>query len=371
MKKTSFLICISLSLLVLSVLSCLKKDADETSVHLPSVEPLPPEVVVSSVKRGPIYKTYTSIGTVTPKDSSRIFPKVGGRISKVCVEEGHIVNKGDLLMQIDAFDYTRAVENATALKNQAASNLEKAKRDFSRIEKLYADKAVPKKNLQDMKTALDLAVYAYDQAAVSLKKAVDDFGECGVRAPISGMVTAKLVNPGELIGPQTMAFKIMQMETVEVEVDLPEEAFGNLSLGNKGFISFDAVPDKSVTGTITKIHPTIDPVSRTVKITLSIDNPNLLIRSGMTARTRIVQTAEQDALYAARAALIPVEDRYIAYRVQSGRVERILLDVGIIGDDVFEIKNGAVENDLFVVRGVTGLRNGMKVKIVHQDTVER
>ncbi len=361
MKKFILVICL---LPCLFFSGCLEKKTDEKTPAPPGAEHSPPEVVVSSVKRGSIYKTYTSVGTVIPKDSSRIFPKVAGRISEVFVEEGDLVSKGQRLMQIDTFDYTRAVENATAVVNQARSNLEKAKRDFDRMEKLYSDKAVPKQNLQDMKTALELANYAYDQAVTALKKAKDDLEECSVKAPISGMVTTKTVNPGELTGPQVMAFVIMQMKTIEVEVDLPEEAFGYVVEGKTGFVSFDAIPDKMMDGKITKIYPTIDPVSRTVKVTLSIENPDLQIRAGMTARTRIVQMARKNGLYAPKAALIPVEDRYIVYKVVSGKVEKTMVDVGIIGDDVFEVKNGVVEDDLLVIRGVTGLRNNMKVKVV-------
>lgn len=351
-------------LICLFFTACQKKEAVEKTMAVKTVEHTPAEVVVEAVKQGPIHKTFSSVGTVTPKDSSRIFPKVSGRISEVFVEEGILVSKGQRLMQIDTFDYSRAVENATAIMNQAKSNLEKARRDFLRIETLYTDKAVPKQTLQDMKTGLDLAKFAFDQAVTALKKAKDDLEECSVKAPISGMVTTKMVNPGELTGPQVMAFVIMQMGTVEVEVDLPEEAFGYIVEGKTGFISFDAIPDKTGEGKITKIYPTIDPISRTVKVTLSIDNPELNIRSGMTARARIIQTARQDVLYGPKAALISMEDQYQVYRVISGKVEKTTVDVGIIGDDVFEVRNGLAKDDLLVVRGITGLRNGMTVKVV-------
>ena len=351
-------------LLLFSCSACRKNETNENAKTVKIVEHAPPEVVVAAVEKGPLYKTYTSVGTVTPRDSSRIYPKVSGRISSVLVEEGNLVFKGQQLMQIDTFDYIRAVENATALRSQAKSNFDKAKRDYSRIEKLYKDNAVPKQNLQDMKTALDLAGYSYDQAATALKKAKDDLEECSVKAPISGMITTKMVNPGELTGSQMMAFMIMQMKTIEVEVDLPEEAFGYVAKGKIGYVSFDAIPDTRLEGKITKIYPTIDPLSRTIKVVISIDNPNLKIRSGMTARTRIVEKARSDALYGPKTALIPLEDQYVVYKIESGKAERTTVKVGIIGDEFFEIKEGLLLGDKLVVRGVTGLRNGMKVNVV-------
>jgi RND family efflux transporter MFP subunit len=354
-------------LISISCLACLDKESDNKAGKTKTVrilEHAPAEVVVSEVKTGPIYKIYTSVGNVTPKDTSRIFPKVGGKISEVFVEEGDLVKKGQLLLQIDTFDYTRVVENATAVMNQAGSNLDKANRDYDRIEKLYSDKAVSKQQLQDMKTALDLARFAYDQALTALKKANDDLKECGVRAPIDGMVTTKMVNPGELTSPQAMVFVIMQMGTVEIEVNLPEEAFGYVREGENAFASFDAIPDTAMKGVITKMYPTIDPLSRTIKIVITVDNPNLEIRSGMTARTKIIEIARENSIFAPKAALIPVEDQYICYRINSGKVEKTTVDVGIIGDEVFEVKKGLALGDKVVVQGVTGLRDGMSVKVV-------
>ena len=209
-----------------------------------------------------------------------------------------------------------------------------------------------------------MAEFTHDQAANALKKVKDDIAECSVKAPISGMITNKYVNPGELVSPQVLAFVIMQMGMVEVEVNLPEEAFGYISTGNKSFATFDAIPNANIEGVITKIHPTIDPLSRTMKITITINNPDLKIRTGMTARTKIVQKAKENALFIPRTALIHEEDHYVAYRVNSEKVEKLTISTGIIGDDVAEIKSGVEKGDQLVVKGITGLKNGMKIKIV-------
>jgi membrane fusion protein, multidrug efflux system len=181
-------------------------------------------------------------------------------------------------------------------------------------------------------------------------------------------LTTKMVNPGELTGPQAMAFVIMQMGTVEIEVNLPEEAFGYVRKGEDALTSFDAIPGASMKGVITKVYPTIDPVSRTIKIVISVDNPNLEIRSGMTARAKIIEIASKNSIFAPKEALVPVEDEYISYRINSGKIEKVTVDVGIIGDDVFEVKKGLNAGDKVVVQGITGLRNGMRVKVVSRNS---
>jgi len=344
----------------------------------PSPEAPPPEatseavarVTVTPVRQGPVYRAYTAVGTLAPWDLARITPKVTGRIDSIAVDEGDRVEQGELLMQIDRFDYERVVENAVALRNQARVSREKAMRDFSRIDRLYRDQTVSEQRHRDMKTAFDLAAYAHDQAVVALKKAERDLRECRVIAPISGVITGKHANEGELTGPQVLAFVIMQMDKVKVEVDLPEDAYGYVKTGNLCRITVDAIPDERFEGTIAMIHPTIDPVSRTVKITISLKNPEVILRSGMTARAKVIQRARENSLYAPEKAFVTGEEGYFVYRLVAGRVQRVPVDSGVHGDGVLEITSGLSAGDQVVIEGLTGLRDGMAVKAKPTETVD-
>lgn len=353
---------LSLILVFLSVFSlqCSKDESEERAVPV-TVSRAVTQVAVAVLKKGPVFRAYVAVGTVAPWDFARITPKVTGRIDRILVEEGGPVEKGALLMMIDDFDYTRIVENATALRNQARVNREKSGRDFARIDRLFKDQTVSEQRYHDMRTAFDLAGYAYDQAAVALKKAERDLRDCQVTAPISGILTAKHVNEGELTGPQVVAFVSMQMDKVKVEVDLPEDAYGYVKTGNSCAVTVDAIPDNRFKGTIAMIHPTIDPASRTVKVTIRLDNPELRLRSGMTARAKVIQKARDHVLYAPKAAFVTGEDGYFVYRLVEDRVHRVPVEVGVQGDGVFEVTGGLSAGDQVVVQGLVGLRDNMAV----------
>ncbi|TFG91403.1 MAG: efflux RND transporter periplasmic adaptor subunit [Syntrophobacterales bacterium] len=357
-----YLIMISFSLLPVS---CMKGDEtpSEKSLHL---SPITPEVIVQEIVRGPIYKTYTSLGTVAASDFARITPKVAGRIKTIRVEEGDRVERGELLMLIDPFDYEQALQNTAAIKNQAKVNLERLKRDLARMESLYQQKSVSQQTFQDTESAQDLSLYAYDQAVVSHEIAKRNLEECSVSAPISGIVTQKGVNIGELTSPTQLAFVIMNMDTVKVEVDLPEEIFSSIHEGGQAIITLDAIPDKTFTGKITKIYPTIDPMSRTFKVTLTLTNPALLLRSGMTARSKVIQKSREAALCAPKSSLVQGEQGYLIYIINADTVKKSPVKVGMEGDSVIEIIEGVSEGDLVVTTGLAGLRDGMGVRISEQ-----
>jgi membrane fusion protein (multidrug efflux system) len=349
------------------LLSCGNKEETQSSQEQ-QIVPIIPEVFVQEVFRGPIYKTYTAVGNVAASDVSRITPEVSGRIMTINVDEGDRVNKGDLLMLIDNFHYQETVANTLAVKNQARLNLERANRDLARMKVLFQQKSISEQTYQDAVTTRDLAGYQQDQAAVSFEIARKNLKDCSVAAPISGIVTQVFVNEGEVASPAQLAFVIMKMDTVKVEVDLPEEIFSSIILGNKGIITLDALPDKFFTGEITKIYPTIDPLSRTFKVTITLKNPDLELRSGMTARSKVVQIAREDALSITKTALVQGEEGYFAYRVNTDTVVKSKVVLGIEGDDVFEILDGLNHGDKVVIRGLAGLRDGMKVKTPEQET---
>jgi membrane fusion protein (multidrug efflux system) len=348
------------------LLSCGSKEETQSSQEQ-QITPITPVVFVQDVARGTIYKTYTAVGNVAACDESRITPEVSGRIMSINVDEGDRVIKGDLLMLIDTFHYEETVANTLAVKNQARVNLERATRDLDRMKALFQQKSVSEQTYQDTVSARDLARYQHDQAAVSLEIARRNLKDCSVTAPISGIVTQKFVNEGEVASPAQLAFVIMKMDTVKVEVDLPEEVFGSIKRGNKGVVTLDALHDKSFTGEITKIYPTIDPVSRTFKVTIILKNPNLELRSGMTARSKVVQMARDDALSLPKTAIVLGEEGYFTYMVNTDTIKKVQIFLGIEGDDAFEVLDGLAHGDKVVVRGLAGLRDGMRVKTAEQE----
>ncbi len=365
-----FIPCLTVIIFSLILISCMKAGEDQ-SENAPALSPITPEVVVHEIVRGPIYKTYTSVGNVAASDVARITPKVSGRIKTIRVEEGDRVGKGELLMLIDPFDYEKALQNTAAIKNQAKVSLERSERDLARMESLYEQKSVSQQTFQDTLSARDLARYEYDRATVSHETARRNLEECSVSAPISGIVTQKGVNVGELTNPGQLAFVIMNMDTVKVEVDLPEEVYSSVHEQREGIITLDAIPEKTFTGTITKIYPTIDPSSRTFRVTITLTNPDLLLRSGMTARSKVMQKTRESALCAPKSSLVQGEQGYIIYTVNTDTVKKTPVKIGIEGDSVFEIIEGVSEGDKVVTKGLAGLRDGMGVKIREQISPSR
>jgi len=354
-------------LICLIVLSCTDRQESQTLKNTQTQSRSQNvEVIVHEVQKGPVYKTYTAVGSVSPSDLARITPKVAGRIKEIYVEEGDNIAKGKLLMLIDTFDYERSLENTSSVAKQAKATLARANRDLLRTQALYKNKAISEQSCQDAMTSRDLAQHRYDQALIAETIATRNLKECRVSAPISGVITEKLINKGEITGPQQLSFVIMQMDKVKVEVDLPEEIYGFMKEGNGSIIELDAIPTETFNGTITKIYPTIDRLSRSFKVTITIDNPGLKIRSGMTARSKVIQKALDSATSIPKSALMQGDEGYYVFVAADDKVRRVQVETGIEGDSLYEATKGVSEGDLVVITGLAGLKDGMKVSISRQ-----
>jgi len=320
-------------------------------------------VGVEEIRVGSVHKGYTAVGSIAPEDKARIMPKVSGRIAVLDVEEGDSVRQGDRLMLIDTFDYSRALENAVAVEKQSKANLEKAERDYLRMKRLYGDKTVSEQRYRDTKTGYELAQYAYEQAVIAHKTAERNLKECVISAPIPGIIASRHVNEGELVGPQTLAFVIMQIDKIKVEVDFPENAYSHMATGHACKITVDALPQDQCEGNIIRVNPTINPLSRTVKVTIGLDNPGLKLRPGMTARTEVIQTARTNVLMVPKSAILKGEEGWLVYRISGDTVEKASVGLGVEGDNAFEVTDGLSAGDQVVTKGLTGLRDGMPIRI--------
>ncbi|HEY9161864.1 MAG TPA: efflux RND transporter periplasmic adaptor subunit [Desulfomonilia bacterium] len=322
------------------------------------------EVVVAKVERGTILKEYSAMGTIAAEDVARIFPKVAGRVLKIYVTEGSPVGAGQILMQINDSDYRIMVQGVAAMAKGQQVKVEKSKRDFLRAESLHKEDAIAEQLYQDAKSGLEGDQFVMDKANAELANAKKNVSECRVVSPISGIVTSKFVNEGELTAPQspTPAFVVENMNRVKLEIDLSEDAFGYLEVGNKCIVTVDAIPDKSFEGTISKIFPSINSVSKTFKVTITIENPDLKLRSGMTARAQIVQKARNDAVNAPKVAFLPGEEGFYVFKISGGKVIKTPVKIGIEGNDSYEVLNGLVPGDYVVVEGQVGLSDGLMVK---------
>jgi RND family efflux transporter MFP subunit len=241
--------------------------------------------VIDTVLARPIVAT----GTVAPADEAALGFKIGGVIERIAVDAGDAVRAGQTLAALDL----REIDAGLA---KARSGAAKADRDLARARRLYADSVVTLAQLQDAETAAELARADLEAAAFDRRYAV-------IVAPAGGVVLRRSAEPGENIAPGAPVLVVGSRGSGRgsvMEVGLADRDAVSLRKGDPAVARFDALPDREITGRVSRIGAAADQGTGTYEVEIGLDGPDGLV-AGLIGRVEIRPAG------GAPARLVPIE----------------------------------------------------------------
>lgn len=314
-------------------------------------EIIPVETI--TVKTMKIDKTLDFAGTIMAWREANLGAQTPGRVEKIYVKEGDEVREGDLLVQMDDAQLT-----------QARIQFEIAKQDYERIKPLFEQGSVSQQQFDKIKAGYESAKSAYELMLRNTQ----------LRAPFSGIITAKRINEGEvfLLAPSASGapsiVTLMQIDFLKALVNVTETDFPLIRLNQTAKIEVDVYPEQTFTGTISRIDPAINSITRTFTVEVKIPNPKRLLRPGMFARVKI-KTGETEAIFVPRSALIKQlgSNIFYVYLVENNIAIRKDVKLGVELDEWIEVKEGLKFNDQLIIKGIGRVKNGTQVTIAKAD----
>src|SRR5512139_54313 len=284
-------------------------------------------VIVGEVQKVQEHETIFVSGTVSAQDSPAVVSfLVSGKVIFVGPREGEYVTKGQMLAQIDPTDFRLSLRMAQAQKDSAQAAMEKAMHsvrpelleqarvayeraedEYRRMKMLYDSNSLAPNDFQKFKAAYESAkqqfeqakaggqkedkeLYraAYDQADAQLQIAAKALSDATLYAPISGYISKRSIEAGDTAAAGRPVFEIVQLDTVEANVGVPETDVRLVKKGGKASITFPALPGQSFEGTVRLINVSADPNTRTYMTRIRVPNPGHVIKIGMVAEAKIV-----------------------------------------------------------------------------------
>ncbi|MEM6648609.1 MAG: efflux RND transporter periplasmic adaptor subunit, partial [Bacteroidota bacterium] len=294
------------------------KQSDE-----PEVTPAIP-VEAAAVTRGDISAHYIGTASLEAEEEANVVAKVGGTAEEVLVEEGDYVRKGDVLVRLDA-------ERQTLELARQEATLQKLKREFERNEELFQKQFVSAEAYE-----LSRSSYEQQQAAYNLAKL--DVEYANVVAPISGIISSRMVKTGNMIQMQTPVYTITDFDPLLAIMNVPEKELTKLRVGQATRVQVDALLGEAFTGRIKRISPIVDATTGTFKVTIEVRDGTRRIKPGMFGRVQIVYDTHEDALLVPRDAVITEDSESSVFTVSpDGVAMRQLVQVGYVDDAHVEI----------------------------------
>ena len=201
---------------------------------------------------------------IEPFRENDITPAASGvHIDRILVEVGDPVHEGQLIVTLDPTQYTQQLVQLKTVED-----------DYNRLLPVYEAGGISAQQIQQAKAQLDVQ----REVVANLKKNIE------VRSPITGVVTARNYESGDLFSAQPI-LHIMQIDPLKVIANISEQYFPNVKVGMPVELKVDIFPDQTFTGTVSLIYPALDPTTRTFKVEVKVPNARRTLRPGMYART--------------------------------------------------------------------------------------
>ena len=338
-------------LLLASLLSALGGCGAETSGK--PAAPAPREHLVELALAEPGRLSYTAdrAGSLRALREVRIVNQEEGRLTEVSVREGDRVNAGDLVVRYDDRILRAQLDKASAALRQAEL-------DHQRARQLMEKGFVSEDAVSRAATALEIA-----QAEVRLLRV--RVQHMSIAAPFDGVVARRLVEPGNVTPQHTHLLTVIDPSQLVTDVNVSELVMPYLELGDFAQVRIDALGEKLYPGKIVRIHPAIDPATRTGRVEVVLNPVPRGARAGQFCRV-MLSTGSREQLVVPLAALQrDLKGEFVfVYQSAEGTVRRAGVASGLRLADRVEIRDGLERGAPVVVKGFLGLAAGMRVKPV-------
>jgi multidrug efflux system membrane fusion protein len=344
-----------------------------------SASPAPQRVTVAR----PLHKMITEWDELTGRfvalETVEVRARVSGFVESVHFKEGQIVNQGDLLFVIDPRPYRLAVEQSKADLERALAKHEIASLDVQRGAPLVRNQSLTAREFDTRKSTERDAAGAVASAVAALKQAELNLEWTGVRAPISGRISDKRVDAGNLItgGPAgaTLLTIIVSIDPIHFVFDGSETDFlhylrlaaagarpSSRDVQNPVAVRLVDEAEYKHQGRMDFVDNVLNPKTGTIRGRAIFDNKDGLLTPGFFGRVRLFG-GEHQALLLPDAAIVSDQSRKIVFTVaDDGMVATKLIELGPVADGLRVIRSGLAVTDRVVIDGIERARPGQKVQ---------
>lgn len=306
----------------------------------------PASVEVATTRYEDVPQTEVYSTNVQAYVVNNVVPQAGSRIKKINVEVGDFVAKDQVLAEMDQ-----------ANLEQTRLRLENQEIELERLTQLYNEGGLSKSDYEASVVSFNVSKSQYDNL---LENTV-------LRSPISGVITARNYDTGDMYAMSSPIFVVQQITPVKLLVGISETDYTKVKKGDKCIVEADALPGRTFEGKINRIYPTIDATTHTFTAEVIVTNSDRALRPGMYARVTIT-FAVNHSIIIPDSAVVKMQGaglKSVFVLNSDSTVTSKVITLGRhFGADEYEVLSGLEEGEKVVTKGHTTLKNGDEVNVI-------
>ena len=308
-------------------------------------------VETASAIAGDISSYLLFSSTIETEAAVEIFPDVSGAVRLVSVEEGDHVVAGDTLVLLD--DDQARIEDL-----ESEVNLRHLQAGFERMEEMYRRQLISSQAYEDRQFELEQAKLRRARAELALE-------HTAVRAPLSGVITSRMVQLGSRVSTAAKLFDLVALDHLIARVYVPAKYLADVVVGQRAEVESHFLEGRSFEGHVKRISPVVDPNSGTFKVTVGLGDKWRELRPGVFVNVRIVTDTHLNAVLLPKQAVVYDGGERYVFVVADSTATMVKLDAGFEDAHHVEALSLVAPGVPIIVVGQNGLRDSSLVKVMN------
>lgn len=307
-------------------------------------------------------------GSIAPVVQATVKSKVGDEVEQVTVREGEEIKAGEVIARLNTrhlqAQYDRelaAVEKATADRDLAALN-----RDKNRA--LLEQRFISQNTYESTESAYAASLANLKLAEAQARVARINLEDAVIRAPFSGTVAERQVEPGEKVSPDSPVVSLVDLRQMLLEAAVPAQEIPAVRIGQKARFKVGGFGDRVFEGAVQRINPVTVNGSRAITLYIAVDNQDRLLKGGMFAQGELVIEAGSPVLAIPRSAVREESGVPIVYTLEDGTIGRRQVRVApsVEGSEFVEVREGLAAGERVIVVDIGDRRPGSSATLAER-----
>ena len=305
---------------------------------------------VSEIKPRDLRQILQLSGSLRAVNQAAVKARLAGEVREVLVREGEAVKAGQVLIKMDVSEYQARVEQAKGALAAVRGQVEIATKARDNNKALLAKGFISKTAFDNAESQYNIAQANVESAKGALDVAQKSLGDTVIRAPISGLISSRTVQPGEKVSADNRLLDVVDLNKLEMEAAVPTSDIMSIVLGQEVQVKVDGLRDV-LPGKVVRINPSTQAGSRSILVYIQVDNPQGILRTGMFGEAQLTLAKKSDVLTVPLSAVQNEATNPYVYAIENRKLTQKFVTLGLKGDDG---EGGAVEI-------VKGLDNGAQI----------